>query len=366
MIGWKGCGPLGSVKWRVSRELLEHLNSNSTIASARYPLHTRALRVLLQRDSMAIFLVVYVIVVGAALGVEAWSAEYFSHALLFPDGAEARALLKDVTSYVLAAQATIIGLIFPVAVAMVTLIVQREESSSTNSDVQIYYHETLAYRVGASGISLVIVLTVQLAWPSQFFIGSFGPAVPITASKFLLTGVHIAWFVLNLAALWNFLYVSLSFIQPASRTLYRRRFAANASIPEDIRSRLNTHFLINAASIFLDQPSEERGLPSLVFGFPLGEDNEAEVHREFSKRRFLVDIWMRPLAWVVRRWMARCPAATRSGIGNVDRPRLIFPLQLGREVSGRAEICQRHGTVPLTTFERSLIKLSFRFSRWPR
>jgi hypothetical protein len=73
-------------------------------------------------------------------------------------------LLKDATSYFLGAQVTMIGLLFPIAIALVTLIVQREDASSTVSDVQVYYHQTLAYQIGASGIALSIVLAVQLLW----------------------------------------------------------------------------------------------------------------------------------------------------------------------------------------------------------
>jgi hypothetical protein len=82
--------------------------------------------------------------------------------------------LKDVTSYFLAAQVVMVGLLFPIAVGLVTLIVQREDASSTVSDIQVYYGETLAYRIGASGIALSIVLAAQLFWPAQFAIHRLG------------------------------------------------------------------------------------------------------------------------------------------------------------------------------------------------
>lgn len=65
---------------------------------------------------------------------------------------------------------TLIGLIFPIAVGLVTLIVQRQQTSNTSAHVQIYYWESFAYGVGASGIAFVIVLVVQFFWLVRFLI----------------------------------------------------------------------------------------------------------------------------------------------------------------------------------------------------
>jgi hypothetical protein len=45
---------------------------------------------------------------------------------------------RDANGYLLTIQATLIAIVFPIAVALVTIIVQRPHASSTNADVQIY------------------------------------------------------------------------------------------------------------------------------------------------------------------------------------------------------------------------------------
>jgi hypothetical protein len=63
-------------------------------------------------------------------------------------GREALGFLQDAESYLLGTRVTLIGLIFPIAVGLVTLIVQRQQTSNTSAHVQIYYRQSFAYGVG--------------------------------------------------------------------------------------------------------------------------------------------------------------------------------------------------------------------------
>ena len=184
---WKE-GLLGSLRMTVEREIALHRRTNAALVSARPPLRMRVLQAALGERGLLRILVFYALFVIALICLEVVLTS--TYPALIPSWANASSLgpfLRDIASYFLAAQVTIIGLLFPIAVALVTLIVQREDASSTNSDVQVYYSETLAYRVGASGIALSIVISVQLLWPAQFIALRLGFGTPTGLFKILLT-----------------------------------------------------------------------------------------------------------------------------------------------------------------------------------
>ncbi len=203
MSVWSNGGVLGSLRKRVARDIREHQRTNAALQSARYPVSVRCLRAFFGKRTLPGFVIPYVVIVALLLVLESvLSAFYPSFIPAWTASDSVKPLLKDVTGYFLGAQAVVIGLLFPIAVALVTLIVQREEASSTISEVQVYYNETLAYRIGASGLGLSIVLAVQLLWPGQFAIHLIGLGTSFQFFKVILTGFHAVWLVINLSALW--------------------------------------------------------------------------------------------------------------------------------------------------------------------
>lgn len=46
--------------------------------------------------------------------------------------------------------------------------------SSINTDIRLYYVESYSYELAVSGVALLVVLTVQLFWPSQHVLHVFG------------------------------------------------------------------------------------------------------------------------------------------------------------------------------------------------
>ncbi len=275
MEDWSKGGALGSLRKRVAREIKEHRKSNAALLSARAPVGTRVLQAFFGERGLIGFLVPYAAVVALLIVLDIAIASACPSIIPpWTNTTQIGPLLKDVTSYFLGAQVVMIGLLFPIAVGLVTLIVQREDASNTISDIQVYYEESLAYRVGASGIALSIVLATQLLWPVQFAVHRFGFETSTEILKIFLTAIHLLWLVVNFAALWHFLSTSLSFMRPSERAKLRRRFAANVSIPQDLSDRLVRVLYADAGSSLLPEPnasdSEERE-PPLLFGSELGE-----------------------------------------------------------------------------------------------
>jgi len=205
---------LGSLHHRVMQEVKEHIKSNPAIQSARHPLSMRMLQLLYGQRGLLGFLVPYIALVSLFAATEIIVAKQWPSLVpSWSNGQNIGPFIKDVTSYFLGAQVVMIGLLFPIVVGLVTLIVQREDASSTVSDIQVYYSETLAYRIGASGIALSIVLAAQLFWPAQFTIHRLGYGTPSEFFKIVLTAIHLLWLLINFSALWHFLLTSLGFMR---------------------------------------------------------------------------------------------------------------------------------------------------------
>jgi hypothetical protein len=348
----------------VAREVAEHRRTNVALVNARAPLRMRVLQFVLGERGLLQILALYGLLVVLLSALEWIVSSRF--ALFVPgwaNGPTVGPFLKDLSSYFLTAQVTVIGLLFPIAVALVTLIVQREDASSTSSDVQVYYSETLAYRVGASGIALSIVLAVQLLWPAQFLVRQLEGGASTGLSKLLLSGLHLIWLVANLAALWHFLVTSLSFIRPVERAVLRRRFAANVAIPRDLAQRLALAVYASLGARLLEEqrPTDTDEGPSLLFGSDLGEWGEVEIGSPSAINRVLYDVWLKPLAWAVGRWWRRCNDMPQDPQGRDSRPTLIFSPELTRTLHEPGVICRRRNGLPLSPTERFVVKRCFRF-----
>lgn len=136
---WPGSGLRGSIRAQARHELREHLKTNPVLRKTRLRPYVRPLAALLDGKRLSWFLWRYAIAAILAFAAELWTARFLPQAL--PHWSEPDANLwgfvKDADSYFLATQATLIGLIFPIAVGMVTLIVQRQQASTTSAHTKV-------------------------------------------------------------------------------------------------------------------------------------------------------------------------------------------------------------------------------------
>jgi O-antigen/teichoic acid export membrane protein len=145
----------------VAYERRLHKAENSAMRRARYSVPQRVIRRFLSGKSFGWFVVAYAVVtvVITLLGIIA--SIYVPKLIPAWKADEINGFLKDATSYLITAQVGLLAVV-SVAVGLVTLIAQRDDGSSTSTDVQLYYNGALAYEVVASSVALLLVLCVQI------------------------------------------------------------------------------------------------------------------------------------------------------------------------------------------------------------
>jgi hypothetical protein len=361
-----GYGPLGSLRAYVALEIRLLRRGNSTLRHARYSLPRRLLRTALVERSIGQLLGLYLVVLAIAL-VGEWAANRYAVNLL-PGyvGVGPRDFVKDVGSYLIAAQIGILAIV-SVAVGVVTLLSERGDGSSVNTDIRLYYVESYSYELAVSGIALLLVLTLQLFWPLQHILHAAGFGGQDYSFKLALTALHTLWFCLNLILFLQFITTTLRFVEPNSREALRERYSANEVIPNDARRRLLRVLYLNAPSQMFGQDTLKEG-PNILFGFSsiLNEAAVAEVAATFPRPVHLADIWLRPLQWVLDRWQRRVRARPK-GKRQFGQPswgdQLTILPNFDTALEGHQDLVLRRGDVPLTGFEKWIIRRCLRFSR---
>jgi hypothetical protein len=356
-------GLRGSLRRRVRREIKAHLRGNRAIRRARYSFFQRAVRVLIAGRSLAAFLATYLLLDILLAGAEVIFNLYFPQALPGWTSPEIKSLLKDIASYLIAAQVGILGIV-SVAIGIVTLISQRDDRSSTNTDVRLYYMESLAYEVVLSGAALLIVLCVQLLWPAQFLGHLAHLGGTDLVFKAVLTAFHLAWLLLNLAVFAQFVLTTLHFVEPSARERLRERYTANVIVPSDLWQRLSRMFYANAPKELVPDTNEETG-PLITFGYGALDDGNVELRTKFAVQSVLRDVWCRPLGFVLRGWWRRSEQSlTRPRRQSVLRGHdvwLCLEPSFDRRFEGEVAWCRRRGGVAFHGWERWLIRQCYRF-----
>jgi hypothetical protein len=362
MRPWSRTGLVGSLRHFVNREVRKHLRTNEALVDRRHRLGTRVLRCSLRKWAAIAIAVLYlaVILVPLPLAAVGDSLPYWAVGSM-PIPTELRGLLKDANGYLLTIQATLIAIVFPIAVALVTVIVQRAHASSTNAHVQIYYSEALALQVGLSSILLVVVLIIQMyvATGTDPWLRNRLDAAP---RQYALATLNVAWFAFNALALWHFLRTSFQFIDPAGRAGLRERFTTNVSLPQHLRHELFREYYRNAARGLASEATGETQ-PLLIFGSTLLSTETVEVERLLGRTMALTDVWGRPLLLALTLWQRRSTVKP-SQHGSIDRPVLVFDPQPYWPMQGSVIVCRRRGGLPFTRRERFLVRASFRFGRY--
>ncbi len=357
-------GVRGSLRRRVRREINAHLRDNRAIQRTRYSFFQRAARVLLAGRSLLAFLAAYLLLDLVMVSTEVVLNLRFPDVLPGWSAPELKGLLKDIASYLITAQVGILGIV-SVAIGIVTLISQRDDRSSTNTDIRLYYMESLAYEVVVSGAALLIVLCAQLVWPVQFLahLGNLGGTDLVF--KVVLTAFHLAWLLLNLAVFAQFVLTTLHFVEPSARERLRERYTANVIVPNDLWQRLLRLFYANAPKELVPVAEEDSGL-LITFGHRILTEGNVELRTIFATPSALYDVWLRPLGFVLRRWWRRSE-------GTLPQPRRRQSALRGHDVwlsvepsfdgifEGEVAWCRRQGGAAFHSWERWVIRKCYRF-----
>jgi hypothetical protein len=356
-------GLRGSLRRRVRREIKAHLRENSAIRRARYSLLQRVARFLIVGRALTTFLAVYLLLDLTLVGAEVLFNLHFPDVLPGLTAPEIKSLLKDIASYFIAAQVGILGIV-SVAIGIVTLISQRDDRSSTNTDVRLYYMESLAYEVVLSGVALLIVLCVQLTWPVQLLAHLAHLGGPDLVFKAALTAFHLSWLLLNLSVFAQFVLTTLHFVEPSARERLRERYTANVVVPNDLWRRLLYVFYANAPKELVPAADKETRL-LISFGHRMLTEGDVELRTNFATPSELRDAWLRLLNFVLRRWWHRVepallPARARSSFRGHEVWLSLEP-SFGDRLEGEVAWCRRKGGSAFLPWERWLIRRCFRF-----
>lgn len=357
-------GWLGSVRRRVRSEIKAHVRKNASIRGSRYSFLQRGLRATIAGRSLPSFLAAYLTIDILLVAAEAAANSRFPAFLPGWTSPEMKGLLKDIASYLLTAQAAILGIV-SVAIGIVTLIAQRDDRSSTNTDVRLYYMESLAYEVVLSGVALLIVLSTQLFWPIQFAAHRLHLGGPDLIFKVGLTALHLIWLLLNFSVFTQFVLTTLRFVEPKARERLRERYTANVIVPRDLSLRLLRMFY-NMANQQLIPQTDKKAAPSVTLGWGILDDGNVELSTLFKHRSTLTDVWLRPLRFVLRRWVERSEKARTHPPAACENPfgpniRLDIALSFDSRIEGLSEWCLRRGGVPLLGWEKYVVRQCFRF-----
>ncbi|MEN5229747.1 hypothetical protein [Brevundimonas naejangsanensis] len=141
------------------------------------------------------------------------------------------------------AQATLLGLVYPLVIALVSLLFQ--ETTARGARLNVYFKETEVAVVGGTALVFVAVVGAQSVFYGQ------APVRVVAA----MTVINILWFVANLGGLAFFVLSSLEFVRPAGRHRMMESYLANTAWPAQFLATVRSNRLLGAQTYgYIDEP----------------------------------------------------------------------------------------------------------------
>ena len=365
----------GSLRAKARREVKRHISKNPDLKKFELGTASRIANFFFKNRGPVWFLSLYVLLNAFLIGVTALTDQSLQerYTLLpqysFPIRGDSLSTINEINRVFLAVQATLIGVIFPIAIALVSLLLQQRGQTFSSSRVDIYYRESRAFEIGASSIMLIIVLVAQQYWPVSALYGTFF-STPHTIFAQIALVILGFWLALNALAIWQFMKVSFRFISPGGQKDILRRFVAQESVPLDLEDQLTRSYLANPELFRLlgrnDDPSDVLNKSPSVFFGDLGSDiGVVELEKPQNGTYELHDVKFSLIKWVVSRWLNRTMKTWNASKqqNGLRAPALVFPHKIGRKSFGSVCLCRRAGGSDLTSLEKKVINHAFVFRK---
>lgn len=244
----------------------------------------------------------------------------------------------------LGAQATFVGLVFPLVIAFVSLI--NQGLASFGSRLRIYFDETEAVFVGASALALCAIVVVQLP------LSAVAPVRVVAAG----TIVNCVWLVANIFALGFFLVRTIEFVHPATRARLVRNYAANSCWRRELTALLMVNRWHGAVDYGLLPRSEKGSKRSVGFTPFLSLGGRALVTRHFASVSTLSDVRLGLLRALSRAWLARKGAGEEA----------LLTIAVSPGSGYRGEIVLARSNAEAGWLTKALLWGSFQFERQRR
>ena len=244
--------------------------------------------------------------------------------------------LQTVNLALFGAQATLLGLVYPLVIALVGMLFGQRSSSDRRLDV--YFSETEAVTVGGLALGLVGAIALQSMLYGQLELKVVGA----------ITVLNCAWFTANLWGLAFFVLRSLDFIRPTRRQEMVKSYMANTAFRRQLRDLMMQNQWFGAPG-YGHLPTLTA--PGAVMAPGFG-GAPAKVVRTFKGTRRLKDVRLGLLSAVL---------AGRKG----DEPPIGYSVWPGGSYDGKATLVTG-GEGELLWAERLLLRMAFRFGPEPR
>ena len=218
-----------------------HLKRNPASRLLRYGAARRLLATV-ARHPLVCWMILVLVYAGALTAT--WLVPTIPWGPRSPDGVED--YFRDFQTINLAlmgAQATLLGLVYPLVIALVSLLFQ--ETTARGARLNVYFKETEVAVVGGAALAFVAVVGAQSIFYGQ------APDRVVAA----MTVINILWFVANLGGLAFFVLGSLEFVRPAGRYRMMESYLANTAWPAQFLATVRFNRLLGAQSYgYLDEP----------------------------------------------------------------------------------------------------------------
>ncbi|BBB12247.1 hypothetical protein [Sphingopyxis sp. FD7] len=330
----------------VRRIVARHLRGNPEFRTHRYPRLMRLAMWIVRHPIRALAIV-------ALLYAFAVLSTLFDRLPSFTLATDKQASVRDfwtVNIAVLAVQAALVGLVFPLVIAFVGLL--NRGRASFASRLTIYIESSSAIFVGVSSLLLCVAIAAQLPFAAKM--GDAGAAVTL---------LNLAWFAINVGALAYFVLRTIAFLHPERRAPIMRAYVANVIWPRELTGTVTANRWANVAGYGYLPAGDETdpfatGERARTWYSALWDGGEPRVSRRLRRKMRLVDVRLAILAPIVRAWLAQ---ARGSDGGQVHD--FVIPLQPGQDYEGDQVLAR--ATLPLGPVARWAVRASLRFRRAP-
>lgn len=335
----------------VEKIVRQHYKTNKTLNTYKYGPLRRAIRACdaNKRLTLMIILIVYAGIIGIS---------YVAYPLPFgpvlPDGIND--FFRDLVSFnttLLGVQATFVGLLFPIVIALVSLL--NEGRITYENRLKVFLAETESSFVGLSGLALVLAIAAQLLLFSQL-----PPRIGAA-----LSGVNLLWFATNVLVVGFFLFQTIQFVQPNRRFQMVKRHIANRVWSEQLTNILIENRWRNAVHYgYWPDPAnliEAEAERPILSTHRFNEEADHQVHKNVQKPQVVNDIFIYRIAQVLEGWLKRFgEQRERSDFCWVE-----FPMAPNYEFEGATVLAQVTKGPDFTPRERALLKSAFITRRKP-
>jgi hypothetical protein len=320
-----------------------HFRHNPTIASFRYSWWRSRMNTITRYPLLSLSLLISLFITGVLASQYLISEAQITWLV----SGSKRDNIQDVAIGLLAAQAALIALVFPLIIALIGVLFELRTTSGARID--IFLKETESIAVGGSALILSAALAIQL-----LLFPHVSEAACITMIAF-----DILWFVANVVFIAFFLFNTLNYVRPERRATLYQRYVVNVAWRAELWNLIAYNRLTQAIEYgYLPATAGdlEHGPKVIVSGMNL-DSVPAAVQISLRQSSILSNVALPVLRVVAQAWLERASAQSKQ----TGLTWLVFqPVPLV-SYDNNLVIARTPRDLPLTPLERFFVRRAFRF-----